>query len=105
MKPIQSLEPLRKFLTSYLKSNPHAKLKTLYKQARTLDSMPYIGDWPLINGIVYECASRDKFFSARELVETYRLTTDPYLRNLRVDSKLVQILTNKDELRADISGL
>lgn len=102
MKNIQSLYPVRKFLKSYLKRNKNASLKKLFKLCRELESVSFIGDWPMINEIVYECAKREKFFEKDEVAKVLRLTDDSFLNSQRSDSQLVAILSNKEELRASI---
>ncbi len=104
MKKIQSLEPVRKFLKRYLKKNPNATLHTLYKQVRGLEKVSFIGCWPLINEVVYECAKKNRFFTKKEVVKAFRLTEDSYLKKLRRNSKLVSILTNEDDLRAEFQA-
>jgi hypothetical protein len=105
MKYIQTLAPVRKFLESYLKRSPNASLPTLFKQARKLKTVSYIGDWPMINEIVYWCADKkNKYFSTKEVVKVHRMSDDPFLQKSRSNSKLVALLTNKEELRAKISA-
>ena len=100
MKKIQTLEPVRKFLKGYLKRNPNATLRTLYKRVRKIEKVSFIGCWSLINEVVYECAKRDRYFTKKEVVKAFKLTEDSYLKKLRSNSKLVAILTSKDDLRA-----
>ncbi len=101
---IQSLEYARKFIDRFIKRNPNTRLKTIYKKLRTWQSLSYIGCWPLISEIVYRSAKVDKFYTPKEVVQTYKLSEDPYLRRQHSNSKLVMFLTNKDELRACLTG-
>ncbi|PIR58590.1 MAG: hypothetical protein COU69_04675 [Candidatus Pacebacteria bacterium CG10_big_fil_rev_8_21_14_0_10_56_10] len=98
---IQTLSPVRKFLSSYLKKNPNATLPTLFKQTRGLKSVSLMGDWVLITEIITRCAKKKKFFNKRQVLATCKLSTDPVIRKQRSNSKLVAILTKSDELRTN----
>lgn len=104
MKELQTLEPVRKFLESYFKRNSNATLKTLFKQVRLIEKVSFIGDWPIINEIVFECAKRNVFFEASEVCKVMRSSDDEFLKKQRIDSQLVAILSNKEELKARISA-
>ena len=104
MKQIQSLIPVRKFLNSYLKKNKSARLKTLFKNARKIKSISYIGDWPLLTEIIQICAEKNKFFEKEEITKVMHLSTDSLLNKQRIDSKLVAILSNREDLIAKVSN-
>jgi hypothetical protein len=104
MKNIQTLKPIATFTEGYIKRNKNATLKTLYKNARDIESVSFIGDWPLIGQIINTCAEKNKFFEKDEVAKFFRSTNDPYLKTLRSDSELVAILTSKDGLIASIQA-
>lgn len=95
---IQSLDSARKSIDRYLARHRKAKLKTIYKFIRPRADITLVGDWPLISEIVYRAYFVNLLYSPKEVVEVYKLTTDPYLQSRRVDSELVVFLTNRDEL-------
>lgn len=104
MKQIQSLLPARAFVTSYLKRNKNATLTALFKNVRKLESISYIGDWPLLAEIINVCAESNKFFTKEQIVKVTRLSTDSLLKAQRTDSKLIAILSSKDDLKAKVSA-
>jgi hypothetical protein len=104
MKQIQSLIPVRKFLSSYLKRNHNASLPTLFKNVREIESISYIGNWPILTEIINICAEKNKFFTKEQIVKVTKISSDPILKSQRTDSKLVAILSNREELISKVSA-
>ncbi len=100
---IQSLDNARKSIDRYLLRHPKAQLKTIYKFIRPRADITMVGDWPLISEIVYRAFFVHLLYTPKEVVEVYRLTTDPYLQSRRIDSELVVFLTNRDELERTLA--
>lgn len=100
---IQSLDNARKSIDRYLARYPKAQLKTIYKFIRPRADLTMVGDWPLISEIVYRAYFVNLSYTPKEVVEVYKLTTDPYLQSRRVDSELVVFLTNRDELERTLA--
>ena len=98
----QTLQPVIRFVKSYLKKNKNASLATLFKNARQLEKVSYFGDWTIIQQIVVECAKKNRFFTPKEITKAYRLSDDPHLKRQRIDSYLVTTLSNEEELRDSI---
>jgi hypothetical protein len=101
---IQTLEPVYKFVNKKIDNNPRTKLSTLYKSLRSKNSLSLFGDWPLISEIVFQAARKGILFTCEQVKNAFRLTEDPLLLSQRIDSQLVQFLTNKDNLRSYLTS-
>lgn len=95
---IQSLKQAKPLIHSYIQRFPSAKLFTLFSKLREQERLSFFGDWPLLAEVVHCCASKNKYFTQKEIAKACRQTNDPILQNLRSDSLLVVKLACKDEL-------
>lgn len=96
---IHGMERAIKDLEKYLKKYPRTRLITVFKFMRSRKDLRVYGDWPILSQIAHSAAEVGRSFKPSEIVAVCRESSDPILQQQRRDSKLVSILSSKDELK------